>query len=169
MPVGGHLVLKWSAPHFIRDPEYCRDSTIRDAFSLTCCSNRSRPVIEAEVISVYIKDNFGELGSRVLDCFLQALERVLSGQHVFRMEMVMALHIKMQLWVVEDILSVRVYGSMSEWKMIRECFVWLDQAIGCPERGLAIRPRVAQVQESFGFSASGKEPLDRVLELDGLD
>jgi hypothetical protein len=86
MSVTGHLALNWSASDLVRLPELCRDSMIRDAFSLTCSCTGSKPVIKVEVISIYIKNNFGDLGRRVLDCFLLALEGVLSDKPIFRMD-----------------------------------------------------------------------------------
>ena len=164
------LELMWLAPRLIAKPEFCRDSTIRNAFSLTCESMGTKPAIVAELVDVYMHNSWGEVGDVVLECFLLALHWVLTDDKgPSRTEKTLASSDAVMIFVATiDVLSVTATCPLLDWIAIRESILWLEQSVGCPSQGLAVRPPVAELRRSLKFSGLQMEPMETVLSYTSL-
>jgi ankyrin repeat protein len=148
-----HLVeTVWSAPRFVRDPSLCRGSFFPHALSLTLESDGVRHIVVAETMQTYIHKTWGAVGETVLEIFLESVLAVTTGKAPWLFEKPLREESTgiiggLKIAATFQVLSIRASCPAQDLLALRECVTWLEQTVGCPQKGLKIRRSTTRIMD----------------------
>ena len=149
--------IAWLSPRTITDPKSC--SSIRDALTITIETNNKEQRVSANLIGHYVEESWGWLGKTLLDVVLDLLAAVLGVESAHESSQLSSRSLShgpsnFHLVANKDFLLIEGTGSNSEWTIMIECLIWLEQVIGLPEAGLTYRPWRAEFTKTPSLRAS---------------